>query len=76
MNPSRRRSHPDSQQTCVGRTSGIDGRTLGAVHRQGVVHLGTDAELLGSIFCRVRLDSSDTKLHSEPTASGFSDLAH
>jgi hypothetical protein len=67
VNPSGRRSYADSQQTRVGRTSGIDGRPLGAVHRQWVVHLGTDAELLGSIICRVRLDSSDTKLRSEPT---------
>ena len=78
MNPSAHRSYPDSKQTCVGRANRIDSRPLGAVgavHRQWVVHPGTDAEVLGSIICRIRLDSSDTKLHSNPLAAGFSDLA-
>ena len=75
MNPSAHRSYPDRKQTCAGRANGIDSRPLGAVHRQWVVYPGTDAEVLGSILCRIRLDSSDTKLHSNPLASGFSDLA-
>jgi hypothetical protein len=70
VNPSGRRSFPDRRQTRVGQANGIDRRILGAVHRQWVVDLGTDAEVPGSITCRVRPHSSDTKLHSDPAASG------
>ena len=75
MNLSTPRSYPIIKQTCVGSEPHRQSALRGAVHQQWVVHPRADAKCEGRSSVAFALDSSDTKLTSNPLASGFSDLA-
>jgi len=75
VNPIAHRLYPHRKQTCVGRAHSIESRPLGAVHSPTAVGGSPEYRCRGARVrsSAVRLDSSGTKLPSDPLAPGFRD---